>query len=343
MLDWLERTCRRCDANLDGLRIGGPDAINLALAYVQDDSDIAAVLALLLAESVSNQPATAEQAVALLRDESPEARRAAWWGLRLANPQHVEPHLRALLGKPAWDYASAAALDVLAFHRLPFTADLGAPPDDADAEITWFLAEAGGRMRGAWKAAQLKRFIGHACARVPTAALRASARCGLRELVELCREATADSGPPVAISFLGVVGSAEDLPRLQRVAQTSDPASAAAAVQGLGRLGLPVSMVDRRQQSGTQQFGQLSGIDPVTLITCFQQGVSSWITHHDFRDVRLEKVVQPGGPGSFFKGDLQGSRSPCTNCRMVMAFVSRINSITSLPAEFSTAIEIVSV
>ena len=69
-------------------------------------------------------------------------------------------------------------------------------------------------------------------------------------------------------------------------------------------------MVDRRQQSGAQQLGQLPGIDPVTLVAGFEQGVPAWITHHDFRDVRVENVVQPGGPGSFFKCDLQGSAEP---------------------------------
>ena len=43
-----------------------------------------------------------------------------------------------------------------------------------------------------------------------------------------------------------------------------------------------------------------------------------------------------------FVRNLQGPQSPCTNCKRVMASVLRIDSITSLPAEFITAIEIVS-
>ena len=101
-------------------------------------------------------------------------------------------------------------------------------------------------------------------------------------------------------------------------------------------------MVDRRQQSGAQQLGQLPGIDPVTLVAGFEQGVSSWITHHNFRDVRFENVVQPGGPGSFFKCDLQVSAQPLHKLQKGDGLLSRIDSITTLPAEFITAIEIVS-
>ncbi len=198
------------------------------------------MVALLLAESDNGQPGASEQSVALLRHEPPEIRQAAWWGLRLANSRHVEPHLRGLLRKSSWDFASAAALDVLAFHRLPVQVDLGRPPDDEGDEIAWLLAEAGGRMRGAWNARHLKQYVGHASPRVREAALRASARCGLAELPAFCREATARLDPLEAIAFLGVVGSPQDASMLQRA--TSNPAVSKAAVGGLGRLGLPTSV-----------------------------------------------------------------------------------------------------
>jgi hypothetical protein len=149
---------------------------------MEDDCGVASVVALLMAECESDRPSGSEEAVALLRQESPEIRQAAWSGLRLASSRHIEPHLRALLGKPKWDFASAAALDILAFHRLPVPAELGAPPDQEGDEIAWLLAEAGGRMRGAWNATHLKQFLGHASPRVREAALRASAQRGLAEL-----------------------------------------------------------------------------------------------------------------------------------------------------------------
>ncbi len=221
-----EGLCRRCESDLDALRIVGDQAVKIGQAALEDDGEVASLVALLLAECECDQPGTSEQSLALLSHESPEIRQAAGWGLRLASFRHVEPHLRALLGKPRWDFASAAALDILAFHRLPVQAELGAPRDVEGDEIAWLLAEAGGRMRGAWKATHLKQFLGHASPRVREAALRASARCGLPELPAFCREATLNSAPLEAIEFLGVVGFPEDLSRLQRAAQ-----SAAAALQ----------------------------------------------------------------------------------------------------------------
>jgi len=206
--------CRRCEANLDAVRIAGEEAIRIGRADMEGDAGLASIVAVLLGESENDQPSSSEQAVTLLRHESPEIRQAAWWGLRFANSRHVEPHLRALLGKPKWDFASAAALDILA------------PPDEEGDEIAWLLAEAGGRMRGPRKATHLKQFLGHASPRVREAALRASARCGLPELPAFCREASLNSAPLEATEFLGVVGSPEDLSRLQRAAQ-----SAAAALQ----------------------------------------------------------------------------------------------------------------
>lgn len=232
--DYAHGLCRRCEANLDALRIAGVSAFAIGQGALDDDGEVAGPLALLLAESGSNQSWASEEALSLLRHGSPEIRRAAWWGLRLADARQVEPNLRALVGKAPWDLASAAALDILTFHRLPVQARLEIPEEEGD-EIAWLLAEAGGRMRGAWSAAHLKQFVRHPSPRVREAALRASARCGVPELPAFCRKATTDREPAEAIEFLGVVGSPEDLPRLQRAA--SNPTIAGAAVGGSGRLG----------------------------------------------------------------------------------------------------------
>ncbi len=77
------------------------------------------------------------------------------------------------------------------------------------------------------------------------------------------------------------------------------------ARQLLQRSQAVLSVVDRFNLVHVQLFSQLARIDPVTLTAVFQQGILSWITHHDFRHVRLQQIVQPGRPGSFFKGDAQ--------------------------------------
>jgi hypothetical protein len=59
-----------------------------------------------------------------------------------------------------------------------------------------------------------------------------------------------------------------------------------------------------------QKFGQLVGVNLVTLAAVFQQSILSWITHEHFRDVGLQQIVQPGRAGALFKGDLQVSAQP---------------------------------
>ena len=225
------------EANLDGLRIAEYEAFNLVRNHIEDDDDeIASVAALLFAELEINQPAASAEAVSLLHHESPEIRMAAWRGLRLAKLHHVGPHLRAILGKSNWDFEAAVALDVLAFHRQSVTGDFGLPIVEDVDEVSWLLAEAGGRMRGVWNATHLERFVGHAFSRVREAALRASARSGLRELRAFCRDAADRGGVVEAVEFLGVVGSIDDLARLRRA--VTNPQLAKAAVGGLGRLAL---------------------------------------------------------------------------------------------------------
>jgi len=204
---------------------------------MEDDADLTSILALLLSESEHDQPSTSEQTIFLLRHQSPEIRLSAWCGLRLASPRHVEPHLRALLVKPKWDFASAAALDILAFHRLPVQAEFVEPPAQEDDKIAWLLVEAGGRMRGDWKATHLKQFLGHASPRVRAAALRASARSSLPNLHALCRERSFAAQEPdlECLRFLGVVGEPADVKNLLTIAKKDE--LRLAAFEAIGRLG----------------------------------------------------------------------------------------------------------
>lgn len=119
-----ERWCNACEAHLDTIRIS-------------EDDELASVFALVLAESKIFQPESSLNAVGLLQQESPAAQQAAWWRLRLASSRNVEPYLRAMLGKPKWDFASAAALDILAFHRLPVKAGIRETLYESSPQILW--------------------------------------------------------------------------------------------------------------------------------------------------------------------------------------------------------------
>ena len=232
--------CIRCEANLDALRIAGSRAIFLCQTALESDSDVGSVLALLLAVT-NNQPEAAEQAVALLSHATPDIREAAWRGLRLANPTHSAQPLKDLAARSNCNFDSVAALDILAFHRLPVRHDF-TELSDAPEEIAWLLAEAGGRLPKALNTSDLKQFIGHPSSRVREAALRASARCGVSNLIELCRESAAQTSSNLseAVDFLGVVGTQDDLALLQNA--VSNPSIAKAAVSALGRIGFSAAV-----------------------------------------------------------------------------------------------------
>lgn len=232
-----ERFCRRCDDNLDGLRIWGERAIELAYTCLEDEPETASALSILLAESESGQPDRAKEAVALLYHESLEVRQAARQGLRLASPRYTEPHLQATLKVSEPQYASAGALEVLAFHRLPFEADERDWPLATSDEVAWLLAEGWGRSTGYWDARKIAKLLASDSQQVRESALRASARLGWRELIPTCRQAAQrmDSSTLECLEFLGAVGSMEDSQLLRRAALNS--ATATAAIRGLGRLG----------------------------------------------------------------------------------------------------------
>jgi hypothetical protein len=77
------------------------------------------------------------------------------------------------------------------------------------------------------------------------------------------------------------------------------------ACQFLQRPQSMLPVVDRPEKIRPQQISQLPGIDAVTLAAFSQKSIPARITHYDLRDVRLQQVVLPSRPGSFFQGDVQ--------------------------------------
>jgi len=228
-----ERECQRCEAHLDGLRVA-TDACSLLESLISDDAELAAPLALLFAEG---PPASANLAVGMLSNPSIEIFRAAFHGLRLANITQIKDSLSEKASLPYQELVSLAAWDILAFHRIPVRGALTDLPKDDHGMLAWLSAEAGGRTPGCWRRLHHQKYSRHPSPHVRQAALRASARSGLRELVADCRDAAASAGSLEAIAFLGVLGSEEDIGRLKRSAE--DSTTAQAALLGMGRLGFP--------------------------------------------------------------------------------------------------------
>ena len=65
-----------------------------------------------------------------------------------------------------------------------------------------------------------------------------------------------------------------------------------------------VSVIDRAQLVVLQQFGELPRIHTIILIAFLQQSISPRIANHESGDVGFQQVVQPGGPGSLFEGEV---------------------------------------
>jgi transposase len=64
-----------------------------------------------------------------------------------------------------------------------------------------------------------------------------------------------------------------------------------------------LAMVDRAELVQVQQFRQLVGVDTITFVSVFEQSILSRIAHHQLGHMRLQQIVQPRRPSSFFEGD----------------------------------------
>jgi uncharacterized protein (TIGR02270 family) len=240
----------RADAHLAGLALGQAHTLELvrpALAGKEWGAATAATLALLALDA----DAARREVIDALSGAEGEALEGLRLGLRHGPLAALEQPLSdaSSRGGPS---LRLAALDVLAFQRrlgalrpdeLPTT-------DDAEESALAFriLARTGTRIPHETISAQLQQ----ADAALGRAALEAAALGGDPGLPGLCRELAGqrENAPGEALAFLGVVGPA-DASGLLRGA-LADPALAAAALRGLGALGLPETIPDLIEAMGEE-------------------------------------------------------------------------------------------
>jgi HEAT repeat protein len=161
--------------------------------------------------------------------------------LRLATIDSIADELSALAAEPVDDYATATARDCLAFHRRPVVVPVAATFDALPEDVAWLTAEARGRS-GTWDAALIARLVSHPSPAVKGSALKNAARSGFRGVLDFCRSAPDEPSMRHCIEFLGVVGTHDDLPRLQRLATGGDSTLARSAIVALGKLGLVAAL-----------------------------------------------------------------------------------------------------
>lgn len=225
----------RAEAHLDGLRIGAPNSIDIARPALTADETggaTAATFVLMAFDGVELE----REVLQALKTAPPKSRDGIRIGLHHCDIKRLAAELAEIAGaaEPA---VRAAALDVLAFHRLPPPKGIPMLLGDPDPHVRRLVYDAAGRFGGPWGYDVLRDALDGDVPTLRIAALRASARMGLMGLDDSCRQAgtRAQNPVPEALEFLGVLGNPKDLPILQNA--MARPELAGAALSGMGKLG----------------------------------------------------------------------------------------------------------
>ncbi len=225
----------RAEAHLDGLRIGAANSVDLARPALLSEEPgvaIAATFVLMAFDSVELE----REVIQALKSAPPKSRDGIRIGLHHGDIKRLAAEL-ADIATAAEPGVRAAALDVLAFHRLPPPKGIPMLLGDPDPGVRRLVYDAAGRFGGPWSYDVLRDALDSDVPALRIAALRASARMGLMGLDDSCRQTGTRLQNPVpeALEFLGVLGNPKDLPILQNA--MSRPELAGAALSGIGKLG----------------------------------------------------------------------------------------------------------
>lgn len=229
----------RCEAHLDGLRIGGEHSVEIARPFLGGEESGAATAAAFVFLAAGS-PELAGQLLDALAEANDAVRTGIRIGLRHGEVGAVTDRLYGLaLGK---DQAlRALAVDVLAFHRLKPPPEVDRLLGDGDPAIRRVAFGAAGRMKNVLTIRHIEEALESEDVRLRRVALEAGARAGLADVLALCRKAARGArAVPEAVAFLGVVGSREDVGTLRSA--LGETTVAGAAIEGLGALGEPSSI-----------------------------------------------------------------------------------------------------
>ncbi len=226
----------RAWAHLDGLKLGREHSLDLARPHLDGDAVGAATAAAFIFLAMERSELVAEL-MERFTAGGPEVREGIRIALRHREIGAVLAQLREATESGDPDLRSAA-IDILAFHRLPCPAIHPEWLTDGDPLVRARLTAALGRgAPGTWSPTQLGVMLDMADPVPRMAALAASARLGMAGLAGLCRQVAmqTENLAPEALAFLGVVGGPEELEFLQEMIKK--PGLGTAALEGLGALG----------------------------------------------------------------------------------------------------------
>ena len=256
----------RAEAHLDGLRIAAANSIDLARpALLSEEPGLAIAATFVL--TAFGVPEFEREVLQALSTSPPKARNGIRIGLRHCDVTRVVPVLVELATSSTATPVRAAALDVVAFHRLPPPKGIPTLFGDPNPEVRRLAFDAAGRFGGPWSYDVLRDALDGELPELRIAALRASARMGLPGLDESCRQAGTRAHNPVpeALEFLGALGDPKDVAVFQNM--MSHPALATAALSALGKLGFVagIAMIleaigdDDRGRAAAAAFARMTG------------------------------------------------------------------------------------
>jgi uncharacterized protein (TIGR02270 family) len=247
----------RAEAHLDGLRIGAGHSVDIARpALIADERGLATAATFVL--MAFDLPELEREVLDALRTAPPKSRDGIRIGLHHCDIKRLAAELAeiAVAAEPA---VRAAALDVLAFHRLPPPKGIPMLLGDPDPGVRRLVYDAAGRFGGPWSYDMLSNALDGDVPSLRIAALRASARMGLLGLDESCRQAGTRLQNPVpeALEFLGVLGNPKDLSILQNA--MTRPALVGAALSGIGKLGSVAAIPLLLESIGNEKLTHAAG------------------------------------------------------------------------------------
>ncbi len=272
----------RAEAHLDGLRLGAAASVEIARPFLAGEEAGAATAATFVFMGCE-RPELDREVLQALRTAPAGSRDGIRIGLRQADVARIAAELTetAASAEPG---VRAAALDVVAFHRLPAPRGIATLLADPDPEVRRLACEAAGRLGGPWSYDILREALESDSRALRISALRASARMGLIGLDESCRQAATRPQNPVpeALEFLGVLGDPKDLGILQN--STAKPGLAEAALAGLGKLGSAAAIPtlldaledDALKSAAGRAFARITGATEVAAADADPKDARAW-------------------------------------------------------------------
>jgi len=248
----------RIRAHLDGLRLGGDFALEIARPALMEGSPEEAFVAVTLAFETGRPDAIADVEAALAADPT-DAFEGIIWGLRLTRGPGTTAVLRRLLTSVD-DPARAAALDALSFRRQ----DPGHVAHDAIRTGSFLMAEAGLRAARRLGIPDLSDSIEPFTEVEDLAPLALDALLtlaperGLRRL----REVVSSNAPGAdfAIGRLAAAAGPADFTRVLAASRSEEHELARAGLLGLGHIGNPRGVPALIERLAAPRLGGVASI-----------------------------------------------------------------------------------